>query len=57
MMLRHITLDCNNLSDQGFAIMLKGLNNQDHIESITYKQNEFGALSLQQLTPLLEKRN
>jgi hypothetical protein len=47
MMLRHITLSSNNLSDEGFAILLKGLNHQDHIESITYKLNEFGPLALQ----------
>ena len=57
MMLRKITLVSNGLTDETFATILKGLNNQDNIEYIYYKQNGLGLQSLEQLIPIVEKRN
>ena len=56
MMLRHITLVSNDLSDKAFAILLRGICGQDFIETITYKRNSFGLESLKELEPLLLKR-
>jgi len=55
-MLREIKLIGNDLSDDAFSIILKGLLNQDSIKVIYYKRNQFGKKSVEMLLPILEKK-
>ena len=55
-MLKELKLIENNLSDEAFSLILKGLHNQDSIKVIYYKGNSFGKKAVEALIPLLEKK-
>ena len=43
------------MHDENFSVILRGLFKQEYFRSLNYKQNDFGAESLEALKPILSK--
>jgi len=54
---RNLILDDNGISDADFANILRGILHQGKLVSISYSQNDFGALSLEQLKLIVESQH